>query len=597
MSENNIIVAIDFGSAFTGYTYSFKGKNKNEIYYGKFEGTGANIKTLNKVIINDSNELVNYGYSAEEHMKKGNLKQNEHFFERIKMNLYSGQYTIKAVNSSKEIKLVDLIYIILDYLKKEAIKAIISSSRGFEDEYKYNEESSKIRWVLTIPAIWDEKSKNIMMEAAEKAGIVNESKKELFFALEPEAASYYCANEMNVDDNLFNYPYIICDLGGGTGDIVCHERIHENGVEKINEKHVPEGGAFGSDEINKKFENQVLKVIFGDDLFDKLNTKFKESLKSNQKMKNFSMKYINFKNEINNFKESLDENNYLNESMNIDCSIAYSVCKGINIKEAIDNYNRKCRNGWKIEDYGFDDEDDKTISFPYKIIYDLTKDITEGISKKLLEIISKIKNTATIFYVGGFTNSEFVVKLIRKNIEQKYPNIKHIRPPQPGNAVIKGAIYYGLSPERIKSRKAKYSLGMNAYLDWEDKYKNINGKKLFDKEFGKYVCQNAFYNFISKDDDIPINNRVVRPMRLNNMGNGKYGGELIIYKSPKIKTLLIDEEGVDEIGRFRILVEAEKEYNLEERIFNITMDLGGTFLNATAYHEKSGTKVNMEFKY
>ena len=44
--------------------------------------------------------------------------------------------------------------------------------------------------------------------AAEKAGMVNESKKGLFFALEPEAASYYCANEMNVDDNLFNYPYL-----------------------------------------------------------------------------------------------------------------------------------------------------------------------------------------------------------------------------------------------------------------------------------------------------------------------------------------------------------------------------------------------------
>ena len=596
MQEYNIIVAIDFGSAFTGYTYSFKGKNKNEIYYGKFEGTGANIKTLKKVIINDTNNIVKYGFSAEEYMKKGNLKQNEHFFERIKMNLYSGTYTIKAVNSSKEIKLVDLIYIILDYIKKKAIESIISSSRGFEDNYKYSEESSKIRWVLTIPAIWDDKSKNIMMEAAEKAGIVIGSKKNLFFALEPEAASYYCANEMNIDESLFNYPYIICDLGGGTGDIVCHERIKENGVEKINEKHVPEGGAYGSDEINKKFENQVLEVIFGSDLFDKLNQKFKESLISNQKMKNFSMKYINFKNEINHFKESLDENNYLNESMNIDCSIAYSVCKGINIKEAIENYNRKCRNGWKIEDYGFDDEDDKTISFPYKIIYDLTKDITEGISEKLLGIISKIKNTATIFYVGGFSNSEFVVKLIRKNIEQKYPNIKHIRPPQPGNAVIKGAIYYGLSPERIKSRKAKYSLGMNALLNWEDKFKN-NGIKYYDEEFGNYVCKNAFYNFISKDDDIPIDNRVVRPMRLRKYGIGKYCAELIIYKSTKIKTLFIDEEGVDEIGRFKLLVESEKEYNLDERIFNITMDLGGTFLNATAYHEKSGTKTNMEFKY
>ena len=596
MDEKKIIVAIDFGSAFTGYTYCFIGKNSNEIYCGKFEGTGANIKTLNKVIINDSNEIIKYGFGVEDYLKKGNLKSNEHLFERIKMNLYNDNYEIKAVNSSKTIKLVDLIYLILNYIKKLAIEAIISTSKGFEDEYKYDEEADKIRWVLTIPAIWNDKNKYIMMQAAEKAGIVNSKNKNLFFALEPEAASYYCAKESPCNDDIFLDPYIICDLGAGTGDIVCHERIINDGIEKIIEKYAPQGGPFGSDEINKKFENQVLKVIFGDDIMDKLNEKFKESLKNSKTLKNFSRKYVVFKEEINHFKESLDEDKYLEETKNIDCSLIYSMCKGINIKEAIEKYNEKCPMGWQIKDYGFDDEDDKTITFPYKIIYDLTKNITDDVSEKLLEIISNVKDTSTIFYVGGFCNSDFVDKLIKKKIQEKYPNIKHLKAPNPGNAVLKGAILYGLAPERIKSRKAKYSLGMSAYLDWDSKYEN-GGEKYFDSEFNKYVCKNSFYNFISKDNDIPYDNRLIKPLSLRNYNNKRYGGTLIIYKSTKSNPLFIDEECVEEIGRFELEIDDGNEYSGEDGIFYVSMELGGTFLNATAYHNKSNTKVNMEFKY
>ena len=376
--DEKIIVAIDFGSAYTGYTYSFIGRNSNEILFGKFEGTGVNIKTLNKIIINNSNEVIKYGFGVEDYLKKGNLKSNEYLFERIKMNLYKNNYEIKAVNSSKTVKLVELIYIIIIYLKELAIKSIISSSKRFQDEYKYDEECKRIRWVLTIPAIWNDKNKDIMMKAAEKAGIVKEKGKNLFFALEPEAASYYCAKELPVDDDLFNYPYIICDLGGGTGDIVCHQRILKEGRESIKEKISPRGGAFGSDEINKNFENEVLKSIFGKDIFDKLGQAYIESLRNGKK--NFSQKYVVFKNEINHFKESLDVDNYSEETLNIDCSILFNINKGIKIKEAIDNYNNNCRNGWKISVDGMD-EDDRAIPFPYKIIYDLTKDITKEISK------------------------------------------------------------------------------------------------------------------------------------------------------------------------------------------------------------------------
>ncbi len=137
---------------------------------------------------------------------------------------------------------------------------------------------------------------------------------------------------------------------------------------------------------------------------------------------------------------------------------------------------------------------------------------------------------------------------------------------------------------------------MSAYLDWDSKYEN-GGEKYFDSEFNKYVCKNSFYNFISKDNDIPYDNRLIKPLLLRNYNNKRYGGTLIIYKSTKSNPLFIDEECVEEIGRFELEIDDGNEYSGEDGIFYVSMELGGTFLNATAYHNKSNTKVNMEFKY
>ena len=64
-----------------------------------------------------------------------------------------------------------------------------------------------------------------MMESCIGAGLVNDNTdKSLFFALEPEAASLYCSINKEIDRKFFNKDecYIVCDLGGGTGDIVAH---------------------------------------------------------------------------------------------------------------------------------------------------------------------------------------------------------------------------------------------------------------------------------------------------------------------------------------------------------------------------------------
>ena len=80
-----------------------------------------------------------------------------------------------------------------------------------------------------------------------------------FFALEPEAASLYCSNDKAIDLTYIQPGKIftICDLGGGTGDIITHYKWEKG---KISEKYHAIGGNFGSVEIDKDFFN-LIKVF------------------------------------------------------------------------------------------------------------------------------------------------------------------------------------------------------------------------------------------------------------------------------------------------------------------------------------------------
>lgn len=50
--------------------------------------------------------------------------------------------------------------------------------------------SAKIRWVLTVPALWSEEHKHFMRKAAVEAGIIDDlNAPNLLLCLEPEGAS------------------------------------------------------------------------------------------------------------------------------------------------------------------------------------------------------------------------------------------------------------------------------------------------------------------------------------------------------------------------------------------------------------------------
>ena len=211
-----VVVGIDFGSSGTGFAYSYFDKTK--IIHGQIYGASVDYKVQTEIILDDNNYTIQFGADCVKFLKEKGLNTG-HYFKGIKMELYENKSTIIAKNSGKELPLKLVIQKVLEKIKEIAIKEI-SKNRPY-----LNDQQEKIKWVVTVPAIWDEHQKSIMMESCIGAGLINDNTdKSLFFALEPEAASLYCSINKEIDREYFKEGeyYIVCDLGGGTGDIVAH---------------------------------------------------------------------------------------------------------------------------------------------------------------------------------------------------------------------------------------------------------------------------------------------------------------------------------------------------------------------------------------
>ena len=180
--------------------------------------------------------------------------------------------------------------------------------------------------VVTFPAIWDEHQKSIMMESCIGTGLVNQNTdKSLFFVLEPEAASLYCSINKEVDQKYFKKGeyYIVCDLGGGTGDIVAHLVGSNNHLNEISPSCE---GNFGSNEIDKYIYKDIILQLFGCQDFNTFYLKYKEkSSKSNDEeydKRQLFNDWSEIERQIKDFKEgATNENVEKNEKYAINFSL------------------------------------------------------------------------------------------------------------------------------------------------------------------------------------------------------------------------------------------------------------------------------------
>ena len=561
-----VVVGIDFGSSGTGYAYSFN--NPRNIEFGKFPFQNYEVKTPTQIIL-DSNleKVLAFGKKCDNYT----LGNNDLYFKRIKMNLYDKKKYIKPENNSKSFPLEDIITKIFMYIKEEAIKTIRCNRPKITED--------RIKWVVTVPAIWDLSEKSIMLTACEKAGFLNQNtERDNFLALEPEAASLYCSNDESVEQEFLSpgKSYIVCDLGGGTGDIVTHHKTNDY---KINEKCSPKGGPLGSDEIDKEFFKEVFGELFGFSNFNNLLLKFyelKEIKKLYWKKDDLFHEWKKLEDEIKNRKKiTLDQKN---QSFKINCQI-FEDFMDRNLKELIDEFNNKCKTDWKIT---ISNERIWILEIPYNIFFDLIENQALNISKIIKEIYEKENDIESILYVGGYSSNEVLFSYFKK----EFHKLQHLKPSQPENAVVKGAVLFGLNPYIINIRKAKYTIGFNCDDVWNEAIHGGIGEKYCDNNYNIFKCRNSFHTFIKKGQDISPNDIIIQSFITMNP-------QIILlkfFKSNKENPVLWTEKDVELIGTEQL--DLGKDYPEDERDFIIKLKFGGTYAHASCYHEKSKKELS-----
>uniref|UniRef100_A0A3B3XB00 Uncharacterized protein n=1 Tax=Poecilia mexicana TaxID=48701 RepID=A0A3B3XB00_9TELE len=540
--ENPFIIAIDFGTSYSGYVFNITPSHEEPDPQLKMWGKEVGLqtpKTPTCILFDESEEFVAFGYEATESYNNmgGEDAKTHYFFQNFKMDLYGKELTrdmkIQAANG-KEMAALKVFTEALRFLKEDALKTIHSNTAGMVFL------ASDFTWVLTVPAIWDQSAKQFMREAAMQAGIVEEGSEErLVIALEPEAASIWCKKlpaEGFISEKHNGTPldqcqgsqYIFVDCGGGTIDITVHE-VLERGV--LKELHKASGNNLGGQTVDRKFK-EFLREIFSDGVWDEYEENYPSEVQ--KLLYDFTL-----------LKQS-------GEDVQFTCSFNLG-----------------------------------TLAQKKKNLEKFFESVEGAITKNLWEILKRKYSIEYILLVGGFANSQILHQYI---IDQFGDTCRILCPFRAQEAIMRGAVEFGRNPSWVASRKSPYTYGV-AVSEPFDELKHKPEKKFMVGE--EEWCCDRFVKLVQAGEDVrwdEIREHIHRPLE-------KYQTWMTMrfYRTERIFPKYVDDLGVEEVGSFDVAMPDIS--GGRERQVRLEIRFGSTEITATAIDVTSGSKGSIKFDF
>ena len=262
------VVAVDFGTGASGYGIAPKildttQKPKIEVFNPCDESDDQ--KTPTAILFDNQFNFIAFGNLAltkyAEILDDGDSAL---LFQTYKMHLlHMDKNAISA--DGRELSLMIVISQTLKFIAGKATEKL--------NEQVGKVVATKIRWLLTVPALWSEEHKQFMRKAALEAGIIdNINSPQLLLCLEPEGASIQCRedSEETLKSQLIKPKVVmVLDCGGGTVDITVHRLLCGKDEKFLCEELLPSSGGceWGSKFVDQYFE-KFLQEFFGAELYD-----------------------------------------------------------------------------------------------------------------------------------------------------------------------------------------------------------------------------------------------------------------------------------------------------------------------------------------
>ncbi|XP_053407477.1 heat shock 70 kDa protein 12B-like [Mercenaria mercenaria] len=175
-SSQHLVVAFDFGTTYSSYAFSFSNDPlKVQSNQGWNSGTEQliSLKTPTCVLLNSIKEFHSFGFEAENKYTSLAEEDKHHgwlLFRRFKMILHDNENlsrstTVEDINGVS-MPAMTIFAMSISYLRKHFLEALNCQTTGVEE--------TDIKYVLTVPAIWNDNAKQFMRESAVQAGLDTE---------------------------------------------------------------------------------------------------------------------------------------------------------------------------------------------------------------------------------------------------------------------------------------------------------------------------------------------------------------------------------------------------------------------------------------
>ena len=111
-----------------------------------------------------------------------------------------------------------------------------------------------------------------------------------------------------------------------------------------------------------------------------------------------------------------------------------------------------------------------------------------------------------VIFVGGYSSNDLLTSKIGFELNENIPFF--LKPSNPYLSILEGAVLFGINPNIIETRIAKYTIGMGTRSIWNDEIHSEKGTKIFDEDSKVWRCEHCFCKFIEVNQKLKINEEI-----------------------------------------------------------------------------------------
>ncbi|OJJ54986.1 hypothetical protein ASPSYDRAFT_1160155 [Aspergillus sydowii CBS 593.65] len=508
MQGPSIVVGIDYGTTYSGIAYCVGGSVEDIQVLSKWPGGGN--RTSLKVpsdISYEGGRLSKWGYQ---------VRQFTEAYRGIKLLLDVSQ-RVKYTPSTESKALLKENGIPVRHAVRDYLKQLIEYTKQvLQRQIAIDAAQMNLQFVLTVPAVWSEKAKQMTLEAAVAAGA---DFKIISLVSEPEAAALYTPRAIQPNTLATNDVFIVCDAGGGTVDLISYQ-IKSLEPLCLAEVTKGTGDILGSVVLDCRFD-ALLRKRMGEKAYEALSRKSKETTMTfwQERVKpNFMGDYDEDFGEVEHF---------------------------IPVAGAADDPGVPIEDGFFV----LSNDDIKGIFEP------VTNDIEMLIDEQMFAVEEKGFSAETIILVGGFGASEYLFN----RLNQSNTGVPILQPPNgyeasnlndrnPLTQECSGAVHRGLEGNKVESRIARRHYGTQVTVRHDPAIHSENDPcKYRDPLEEIYKVDERMKWFVRKSSVLSEN----KPIRLEFSRNVKVKHpEHLIFRS---SLLFCNEDDAPEVFNTRVM--------------------------------------------